>query len=388
MPLVLAGWCRYKTHAKAAGWMNSGLALNAYCTYRDGTTMPELSACFGQYDHGPQFSKRVICPDKPLAKIEIRLPSAQPDSEAAYKDITLRAARYWRGSPNAPCDQVDHQVVQHFTLDGPALSGRVAYQPAKDCIEARCFVTSRRKADRAISAWFAIPVDAVGGKWYDDFRNSRRIEPGRVYRTERWYGAGRDGYESRYPIGCVETAGGVGFALGVAIDEPRVFQIEYDSTLRELRVRFDLGLSPDAGTWANRGSFTVYLFSFDPGGGFRAAADKYHRLFGWAFMEKRVTRDGLWMAFLTPESVPNWQDFQFRFVEAVRNIGWDEREGLYSLKYVEPWIYHQTAAYAGLTDEVKGARNPKSALAVAGRLAGCTDPRFPPDMQVRHAGYP
>ena len=68
-PLVVSGWCRAQVQGTALGWWNRHLALNANVTYVDGDHMPEVSAYFGQYDHGPQYNRRVICPDKPVAQV-------------------------------------------------------------------------------------------------------------------------------------------------------------------------------------------------------------------------------------------------------------------------------------------------------------------------------
>jgi hypothetical protein len=273
-------------------------------------------------------------------------------------------------------------------IEEGALRGLLAYQPLQDAIEIRCRFASEDKTDRALSAYLALPFDAVGGVWHDDFRSSRKIEGGRLYRHSKWYGAGRDGYDSRYPLACVETADGVGFALATAVDEPRVFQIEYDAAQRELRLRFDLGLSPDAGTWANRGSFTAYLFRYDARDGFRGAAEKYHRLFHWAFLDKRVGREGVWLAFVTPKSIPGgWEDFHFQFVEATSNLGWEDRQGMVSLKYIEPWISHHESPPHAPFEETRGPVDPQGAIVRAQKMAGNRDPQVPPDSRHRYAAY-
>ena len=340
-PLVLSGWCQARVKGEALGWWNRNLALNADVAYAYGRRMPEQSAYFGQYDHGPQFNARVICPDTPIERVEVDLSVPGGDCTAWYRDVRLRPAQYRITHPTSPLERIDACVHQEFTLEKPGLDGLVTLEPTADRIEIRCQFYGTAPLERAVSAYVAIPIDAVGGVWHDHVRGSRRIEEGGIYRDAVWYGAGRDGYNSRYPLACIETADGVGLALGVSVAEPRVHQFEYDAGRRELRIRFDFGLSPDAGQWANRASFTAYLYRYDAADGFRGAADKYHRMFGWAFA-KRVEREGLWLAFMTPTAIDRdgWEAFRFQFLESVGHMGWDERQGMYSFRYAEPWIHH------------------------------------------------
>lgn len=386
-PLVLSGSCRLKNGAETGGWMNSSLAINAYATYADGQTMPEQSAYFGQYDHGWQRNSRVICPDRPVRQVEVALAASDAKWEAAFRDVTLKEARYSVTSPDSPCFQMDSRVYQEFRIEESGLSGVVTYQPDGASVEIRCHVRSDRRKDRAVSAYFAIPFDAIGGTWFDDVRRSRTIEPGRIYRRgDRWYGAGRDGCDDRYPLACIASKDMRGIALAVDLAEPRVFQTEYDAARRELRIRFDLGLSPDAGRWANCASFTAYLFAFDARAGFRGAADRFHGMFEWAF-RKRVEREGQWMAFTTPEWVPGGaQDLGFGFIESASSLGWARSKGMYSMAYAEPWIHHHQQQ-PGIGSELSGPMEPRAALITAGRVKSLRGAEYFPDSWMRYAAY-
>jgi len=383
-PLVLSGWAQARTPGEAVGWWSRNLALNAHAVYRDGEQMPEQSAYFGQYDHGPQFNKKVICPDRPIARVNLEL-SAAGEWTAWYRDVQLRPASYNYFVPTTTLERIDHAVHQAFESRQAHLRGLVTWQPKSEHIEIRCRWESTQPLDRAVSAYLAVPIDAVGGVWHDHFRGRRTIEAGKLYRDAVWYGAGRDGYNNRYPIGCIETADGAGLAVGASVAEPRVFQTEYDAARRELRIRFDIGMSPDAGRWANRGAFTAYLYRFDARDGFRGATEKYHQILPWAF-ERRAERAGIWLAFMTPTSVPgDWQHFNFQFIEAVCNMGWEERQGMYSLRYAEPWIHHHEFPGHLEVDEVHGPPLPAESVAVARRIAARDD--LPLDMRRRYAAY-
>lgn len=380
-PLILSGRCEYSTKAETGGWMNRWLALNISGVYADGEQMPEQSAYFGQYDHGPQFNARVVCPDKPLRQVEVK-----PTGDGKFTDITLRPARYLITSPQSPISALEGGFCQPFSIKGCELSGTVTYQAADDHITIRCRFRSDRESDRAVSAYVAIPFDAVGGTWHDDVRASRKIEPGRIYRRDdRWYGAGRDGYEDRYPLACVEDANGNALAIATDLSEPRVFRTEYDADKRELRIRYDIGLSPDAGRWANQGSFTAYVFTYNGADGFRGAADKFQRIFAWAF-ERRYGPEGMWIPFVSPESIPGgWEDFHIRFVESLGNMGWEQAHGMLPLKYVEPWIHHQTDLPDVIVKAASGPIDPAAAVSSVKQAA--KDASIPEDVRRRCAAY-
>ncbi|MBP6964173.1 MAG: hypothetical protein KBC96_07195 [Armatimonadetes bacterium] len=383
-PLVLSGWCQARVEGEAFGWFNRHLALNANAVYTDGSRMPEVSAYFGQYDHGPQFSRRVICPDRPVESLDLDLSVPGGKCMAWYRGVRLQRASYQVSSPSDAVRRVDNSVHQEFVIEEASLRGMVTYRPMQECVEITCSFESMECGDRAVSAWLSIPLDAVGGVWHDDVRTSRKIEEGGIYRSGAWYGAGRDGWNSRYPFACVETKTGECLAIGTSVAEPRVFQTEYDAARRELRIRFDLGLSPDAGRWANRSSFTAYLFACSDG--FRGAAEKYYRVFEWAF-RNRVEKQGTWLAFMTPAAIPEHEDFHFQFLESVGHMGWDERAEMYSFRYAEPWIHHQEFPAHLLAPEVHGPADPQTSVSLAKRIAIQDDRSLPLDMRRRYPAY-
>ncbi len=388
-PLVVSGWCGTRVDAPAVGWLNRSLALNARGVYPDGERMPEVSACFGQYQHDAQFNKCFVCPGRALESVELEITAPSGDFTAWFHDVQLRTAEYRVTEPRAPLKRIDGCVHQFYESRTAQLRSWLTYQPMDDSIEIRGIVESSTESDRAVSVYVSIPFDALGGRWHDHFRACRTIEPGKVYRDESpswYYGAGKDGGNSVYPLACVEAASGPGLAVAIPVDEPRLFQTEYDAGARELRLRFDLGLSADGGRNANRASFTARLFTFDVRDGFRGAAEHYHRMYPWAF-EKRVTREGTWLAFLSPSFVPGGSDdFHFQFVEAIGNMGWEERRGMYSLYYTLPWVHvHEFPAHID-APEVHGPALPEASLNLAQRIPLLAD--LPLEMYRRYGAYP
>ena len=384
-PLVLSGRCQARVKGEAFGWFNRHLALNANVIYTDGTRMPEQSAYFGQYDHGPQFSKRIICPDRAIEEVNLDLSVPGGDCTAWYSDIELSEAQYRHFSPQDSLQRVDHAVLQNFEDKPVSLSGMVRYESRSDHIRIRVLLESNTPQERALSGYVTFPVDAVGGTWRDDVRSSRKIESGQLYRRDAWFGAGRDGFENRYPLACIETKEGHALTLATSVYEPRVFHTEYDAGRKEFRIRFDVGLSPDAGRWANRGDFTVYLFTNS--GGFRGATEKYYRLFESAF-ENRVERQGTWLAFLSPLAVPGGcEDFHFQFLESVGTMGWAHKQNMLSFRYMEPWIHHHEFPPHVPAEEVHGPVVPSRAVECAKRITASNDVSLPLDMRRRYPAY-
>ncbi|NIA14651.1 MAG: hypothetical protein GWP08_11275 [Nitrospiraceae bacterium] len=386
-PLVLSGRCRLDAGGKALGWVSRNLAVNAACVYTDGTRMPEQSAYFGQYQHGPQQSRGVVCPDKPIARVDFNLTVPTPESTAWYSNVRLTQAAYRDVPVRGAIERIGYQALQEFGDEAAGLKGLASYMLRGNGIEARCRFASTTDAERGVSVYFALPVDAVGGVWYDHARASRTIQAGQLYRDGFWYGAGRDGYNNRYPMACLVTKDGTGLALATAMDEPTVFQTEYDAARREFRIRFDVGVSPAAGRWANRGEVSAYLYTFDAKDGFRGAAAGYCAMFPASF-ERRCEVQGLWLPFLSPRRVAGSnEEFQFQFLETVSDMGWAERQGMYSLRYAEPWILHQEMPPTVKADEVHGPATPQVALDLAKRLSEWDGPVLPLDMRRRYPAY-
>lgn len=385
-PLVLSGWCQARVKGEAFGWWNRNLALNAHIRYpKDAGTMPEQSAYFGQYDHPPQFNKRIICPDRPIQDVELDLSVLGGDCVAWYRDVQLQTARYRNLIPTDPPERLDTTIQQLFTIPDGNLRGTVLFQPTSEFLKIQCLFESTEPVDRALSGYVTIPFNAVGGVWHNDVRDFRTIESGSIYRNADWYGAGRDGFSSRYPFACVENAEGLGLAIATSVHEPRVFQAEYDALEKQLRIRFDLGLSTDAGRWANRGSFTAYLFTFEDG--FRGATAKYYHLFGEAF-RNRVSDQGVWLAFMSPTAIAGgWEDFHFKFLESVGNMGWAAKQKMLSFRYNLAWIHpHQFPPHCP-GEEAKGAVRPSAALDAAHRITSGDYAHLPFEMRQGYASY-
>jgi len=238
------------------------------------------------------------------------------------------------------------------------------YRVVGDAIRIDATVRDLTGRDRAITAYFAYPVDAVGWLWHDDQRTSRRIETGGKYSNYVVTEAGLNDYASRYPFACI-TGQTEGLVLGAPIDVPRLYRFAYDADARQLYAAVDLGLSRDATEFPSAASFSLILCSCDPAWGFRSALKRYYDLFPQGFT-KRTAKEGLWLNRTHADTIEGSEDFGFQFMKPNTNVLSDEAHGIYSFVYIEPmslWLH--------MPPEME--RTPERAIAYLKELAGAPD---------------
>ncbi|MEA3401820.1 MAG: hypothetical protein U9R79_11320 [Armatimonadota bacterium] len=214
------------------------------------------------------------------------------------------------------------------------------FSPRGDRIAVSGRVRDLRGEDRAISLYLAIPVDAVGGVWWDDQRASREIEPGMTYQNVTSCGAGPNAMASRYPLACVTTQE-AGAVVAIPLDAPVIAELAYDAASRELYAAMHLGLAPEPERFPSSAEFALEVYPVDPEWGFRDALRRYYALHPERFT-KRSDREGIWMPFTDVSTVQGWEDFGFAFHEGNNNVAFDDEAGIYSFVYCEPngyWLH-------------------------------------------------
>ena len=251
-------------------------------------------------------------------------------------------------------------VVRHAgkSPDG-SLAFDATYTPAPDHI--RCDVglrdTGVPRQTRALPVCYTLPVDAAGWTWGDDALSSRRVEPG-----ERLAGnTAVSGHSiSPYPFSSLSGAGaalsgdGAGLSLATPMDAARLLSFSYGPD--GYKVTVDLALSPEtAKLGPGTGSFSFLLYGFDPEWGFRAAAEKYHRLMPAAFKGLPVPH-GAWMWPVPPGEIHEPQDFGFAFLEyhslPDAEIARCKALGIQAIHYIEPLGVRQWHPKARTREEV------------------------------------
>ena len=226
---------------------------------------------------------------------------------------------------------------QEIALADQALEFDLTYRPAADHIQIEGAVqdTSTPLKDRALQISYALPIRADGWCWHDDIRSRRLIGKSASYENStRELGHAL----SKYPFSCI-TSDAAGLALGVPMDRPLMEYRAYKPAEGFLSSA-DLGLSPHtAKTALGRATFSLVLYKTDPAWGFRSAAEKYYRQFPDLFT-KRAAREGCWLWPISPDKIPNPQDFGLTFWESSPKKQEPpdaaHANGIYILSYIEP----------------------------------------------------
>ena len=220
------------------------------------------------------------------------------------------------------------------------LSGRITDTSGKD----RCLVLSYR-----------LPLDAVGGTWGNDIGDAVTIPPtGRSSKVASW---GRFGPYSIYPFSSVVLPdASVGLSMAVPMHPAQPFRLAYAGD-EGLFVEWDLALTPRTRKFPQSAEFHAILYAHDPAWGFRAAADKFYRLFPDDFIV-RCPKQGNWY-YCDVSTLENPEDFGLMFNEkaTAESIPADHEHGYLNFPYTEPWGWWGWAV--GLRPKEDDPRAPK-----------------------------
>ena len=234
-----------------------------------------------------------------------------------------------------------------------------------------CTVIDTTGNDRAVTLALCIPLDATGGKWWDDLQTSRPISlpreavapevhsaasaPAQSTSTEfsnlSDMAGGVDESASLYPMAVI-SQGDDALCVAVPIVPARLPRFIYDPVHKELRAEFDFGLSKLSQAYPSCADATVIAYSVPAQLAFRQALAKYYSLYPEAF-ERRTKSAGLWLPFGDMQKIQHAEDFGFGFHEygsdpsadleaAKKTIAADHAVGCRSYIYVEPPTYWQT----------------------------------------------
>ncbi len=208
----------------------------------------------------------------------------------------------------------------------------------KDRLEVRIAVDNRRPEERALTVYFALPVDARGWTWWDGLRASRKIGPAGEYSSAFSLGTGGNGTISRLPVAAV--TGAAGLAAWCAPDRAQQARFVYNAEAREFVVAFDVALTPKGGRPPNQAEFVFNLAGIPRADGLREAVARWHADSPAVFAARKVPEGGVLLRFPVAD-VPGARDFSF----AYNLIPWwianedyaaDDRAGVATLLGLDP----------------------------------------------------
>ena len=201
-------------------------------------------------------------------------------------------------------------------------------------------ITDINRDNRALTLYFALPIDATGWQWGNDVRSSETIAPNREYTNQTRINVGATGGLSRYPFAAISNeTQGVG--IGSQQDWPSVYRIFYNGAVKQFVMAWDFSLSKTL-TWpAYNARFRCNLFRLPPAlakWGFRAVAQTFYALHPEGFT-RRAPSDGIWLPFTAPDTIEHSEDFGFSYHEGDNSLLYDDQHKISSFRYTEPATY-------------------------------------------------
>jgi len=242
--------------------------------------------------------------------------------------------------------QTNRTITHTGEIDSLDLTFNATYKATADSITIHAMLTNLQERERAVTLYFALPVDAMGWSWGDDIRNSRPITGtdefanlGGILWT---YDVGATGTVSKYPWAALNTTDAA-LALAVPLDQPRLVRLVYNPQTAQFYAAFDLGLSPLTTKFPNQATIDLQLYRVAPENGFRAATQAYYDHFPAAFARRISPADeGLWVAFADLSTVPRLDEFGIGVHELgnEHQLEFDESAGILAFRYLsEPWSH-------------------------------------------------
>jgi hypothetical protein len=268
------------------------------------------------------------------------------DSAQAYmggfflRDVVAQGDYYHVGGS---VTQTGNTLNHTSTLPTLGLDFRATYTATTDHIAVHAELTDTASLTRALTLYFALPVDATSWIWGDDIRASRIVSGAKEFANFNWYDdLGANGHLSNYPWAGLSGSSS-GIALGVPLDSPRAMRLIYNPSTHQFYAAFDLGLSPLTAKFPDQAWVDFIIYRYDAQWGFRAAAQGYYDRFPQAFVRRiPPDREGIWVAFSNLSPIPNVQDFGIGVHElgGLNQVGYDDGAGILSFRYVsEPWSH-------------------------------------------------
>ena len=345
-PIVATAWSKAEN---VGGGRNSDYSLYLDLTYQDGTPLWGQVDTFNVGTHDWEKAQVMVLPEKPVRSVSFHMLLRRHAGKASFRDPELRVMTPPAGACLFDGVAVSPRVEprEGFQVrDVAAGTDFVAINESALNLKLECHATQTDDVtffdveltdlsgkDRAVTLVYAIPASAAQCRWFQDPRRTVPIEPGQEYVSARTFAAGVNGRLSRYPFAAVANPEK---AVGLGIDpaRPAFFRVGYNAATEELFLAYDLGLAPEKPFARLR----FCRFNFDPQWEFRAALQRYYRIFPQHF-QRRVTEQGLWMPFAKISAVKDWQDFGFRIKEGTNETTWDDEHGILTFRYTEPMTW-------------------------------------------------
>ncbi len=347
-PLLASVWSRAEN---VGGFCDPGYSLYLDVAYADGSRQWGRTSCFSTGAHAWQERRILLTPRKPIRSITVHLLLRRHSGKAWFRSPRLERVSFSKhfvvfdGAPIAAMEipesgfelrdvAADSDYVRptngralgiHIETRrsrGPAgsefIDVNVRDELGKD--RAVCLVYARRLAPKS-AVRILLP-------W-----RSPLAQRGREYMwTSRFESVGSRRL-SRYPFAAVASRG-KGYGIGIDAAAPAFFRVGYNHSVRQLFLAWDLGFAPEHPAAHLR----FCTFTFDPSWGFRAALEKWYRIFP-DYFRCRTPKQGVWMPFAKISEVQGWRDFGFKFKENINETAWDDAHDILTFRHTGPMTW-------------------------------------------------
>jgi hypothetical protein len=330
-----------------SGGHDSNYSLYLDLQYTDGTHLWGQKASFSVGTHGYERREVALIPEKPVKYVSIYLLLREHSGRASFRDAELRTKALTSGAcvfDGVPASLVSDAAEGFQIRDVAAGSDFVRIQQValglklESKREGDSFdvtLTDMEGKDRAVTLIYSIPIVGDHWRWLANPRHDEMAGANREYITALPLPTGM-GRLSRYPFAAISN-GSRGLGIGIDMNHPAFFRVGFNSGTHELFLAYDIGLTAER----PKAHVRFCKFSFDATWEFRAALAKYYDLFPEEF-RCHTPDQGLWMPFERISSLPNWQDFGFKFKEGNSDKDenkWDQEHGVLTFRYTEPMTW-------------------------------------------------
>ncbi|MCK9221252.1 MAG: hypothetical protein M0Q40_01285 [Limnochordia bacterium] len=249
--------------------------------------------------------------------------------EASFGFSVTDAVANRRHEVGFPMIESQGQWVQKGVVPELDLQMKATYKQCEGYMRVHGVVEDLSNSDRVLVVAFTIPVDASNWQWADDINVSRKIVQHRVYENV----ANLASHPMNiYPFSAI-YCDAYGLAMGVPLNQPRLFRIRYDNT--GYTISFTLALSPDTSNFPRQAEFEFVIYAFPAQWGMRAAAQRYYDAFPEHF-NRRVEEAGNWVFCQDYRQVPALGDFRLKFNETPMDYQMDLVQNIVSFRYTAP----------------------------------------------------
>ncbi|HWD39878.1 MAG TPA: hypothetical protein VG944_13605 [Fimbriimonas sp.] len=324
---------------------NSDYSIYLDTTFMDGSTQWGTTVNFDAGTHDRQKRQVMVWPTKPIRSVAVYLLLRNHTGDAWFSDVSARVLGRGQGFDGQPLKAPSSPgwFVRPFKVGQPgqvvpvdrigSLGLKASGTEAGGVHELKVSVI-KQKDHFPLTVYYCVRCELPKALWWPSVRGGVPVS-GFESATYHSVDAGAIGQMSLYPYAAV-TNRTAGQMIGVPPDMgPTVYRLFYDSDSKLLCAAFDFNLTPE--NEKNPGSATarVVTGACDPGWGLRDVVDRYAKRFPSAYV-KRVPKEGIWMPFAEPQTLPHPEDFGIAFHEGDSSPESDAKLGILSFRYSEP----------------------------------------------------